>query len=222
MVCGVRSDGSVVCWGSNGDGRAVAPGGSFTQTSAGWRHSCGVRSDGAVVCWGNNPVLLPVAEPVGGVDVEPLEEEVGVGVPGRVSGLRFEDIVIWWDKVAGADSYVLQWKYGGESHETLVDLPCCGYGIYPLEEGRSVRVNVRAVNSEGVGGPWSGWVTVFDGGAVKPGKVSSLEHREDEVIWQPVPNAGVYKIQVDRGGVVSQWPVACPFGFSELSHDGEV
>ena len=50
--CGLRSDGSVVCWGYNNHGQATPPSGSFTQVAAGRDHSCGVRSDGSVVCWG--------------------------------------------------------------------------------------------------------------------------------------------------------------------------
>ena len=58
--CGVRTDGSVECWGVNVDwegnvvGQATPPGSSFTSVSAGWFHSCGVRTDGSVECWGNN------------------------------------------------------------------------------------------------------------------------------------------------------------------------
>ena len=52
--CGVRTDGSVVCWGANAFGQARAPGGSFSAVSTGQEHSCGVRTDGSVVCWGNN------------------------------------------------------------------------------------------------------------------------------------------------------------------------
>ena len=52
--CGVRMNGTAVCWGWNGDGRADAPSGSFTAVSAGSYHSCGLRSDGTVTCWGGN------------------------------------------------------------------------------------------------------------------------------------------------------------------------
>ena len=52
--CGVRGDGTVVCWGNNGNGQVDAPSGSFTAISAGGAHSCGVRGDGTVVCWGYN------------------------------------------------------------------------------------------------------------------------------------------------------------------------
>ena len=211
-----------MCWGNNWADRATPPRGLFTALSTGDGHSCGVRVDGAVVCWGEKNIVLRTLGPVGS-GVEGLEsgvdesEVVPVGVPGRVSGLRFDGRVIRWDEVSDAFTYVLVWKFGGEAQRTVADSLCCGYGVWPVTEvegveDKSIRANVRAVNSEGVGGPWSGWVTVFDSDAAKPGKASSLEHRGDEVIWQPVPNAGLYKIQVDRGGVVSQWPVACRSG----------
>ena len=41
-TCGVRSDGSVACWGDGYDGQATPPAGSFD--SAGGVHTCGVRS----------------------------------------------------------------------------------------------------------------------------------------------------------------------------------
>ena len=43
---GVRSDGSVTCWGWNVSGQADAPSSSFTAVSVGDFHSCGLRTDG--------------------------------------------------------------------------------------------------------------------------------------------------------------------------------
>ena len=51
-TCGLRSDGSVVCWGNDEDGRATPPAATFVSISAGVNHTCGVRSDGSVACWG--------------------------------------------------------------------------------------------------------------------------------------------------------------------------
>ena len=52
--CGLRTDGTITCWGSNYDGEAEAPAGSFSVVSAGWGHSCGLRTDGTITCWGSN------------------------------------------------------------------------------------------------------------------------------------------------------------------------
>jgi len=53
-TCGLKSDGSVTCWGLNSYGQSTAPSGTFTQLSAGWWHTCGLKSDGSAVCWGSN------------------------------------------------------------------------------------------------------------------------------------------------------------------------
>jgi hypothetical protein len=53
-TCGIRTDGTVACWGRNDIGQASPPGGSFMQVSAGYYHTCGIRTDGSVACWGDN------------------------------------------------------------------------------------------------------------------------------------------------------------------------
>ena len=52
--CGLRTDGTVTCWGGNSGGQINAPSGTFTAVAAGSTHSCGLRTDGTVTCWGWN------------------------------------------------------------------------------------------------------------------------------------------------------------------------
>ena len=58
--CGLRSDGTIECWGSNTyadrsyTGQSDAPPGRFAAVSAGWYHSCALRTDDTVECWGAN------------------------------------------------------------------------------------------------------------------------------------------------------------------------
>jgi alpha-tubulin suppressor-like RCC1 family protein len=67
FTCGVGTDKTVYCWGSNaqgqlGDGTVderltpvrAAPALKFASLTAGDSQTCGVTSDGAAHCWGNN------------------------------------------------------------------------------------------------------------------------------------------------------------------------
>ena len=49
--CGLRTDGTIACWGENTWGQVDAPAGTFTVIAAGWQHSCGLRTDGTIRCW---------------------------------------------------------------------------------------------------------------------------------------------------------------------------
>ncbi len=61
-TCALRQDGTIVCWGDNEYGKAVAPGGAFSQVSAGPDATCAItKGDGNVVCWGAQEVTqVPV------------------------------------------------------------------------------------------------------------------------------------------------------------------
>ena len=54
--CAITTDGSVKCWGNNGQGRATMPaaysGYRFADIAAGHYHTCAVTEQGMVGCWG--------------------------------------------------------------------------------------------------------------------------------------------------------------------------
>ena len=86
--CGIRSDNTIVCWGSNREGRTSAPAGGFKSVSAGPWHSCAIGSDDTVVCWGSNQFGQSTA-PVGGF------KAVSAG-GGHSCGFRSDDTVVCW------------------------------------------------------------------------------------------------------------------------------
>ena len=53
-TCGIKTDGTLVCWGYDEAGDTTPPSGTFTQLSAGGWHTCGIETNGTLVCWGYN------------------------------------------------------------------------------------------------------------------------------------------------------------------------
>ncbi len=53
-TCGLRTDGTLDCWGHNGVGQSTPPAGTFTQVTAGNLNTCGLRANGYWTCWGSN------------------------------------------------------------------------------------------------------------------------------------------------------------------------
>ncbi len=61
--CGLRTDQTVFCWGSNQKGQLLAPSGTFTKIDAAVfaENVCGIRSTGEIACWGDssNGIINP-------------------------------------------------------------------------------------------------------------------------------------------------------------------
>ena len=98
--CGVRTDQTVICWGSNVSGQLDAPAGRFTLASAGHGHSCGVRTDQTVTCWGSNEYFTDDEEHARIEDNRAVAPSgsftmVATGA-GHTCGLRTDQTVICW------------------------------------------------------------------------------------------------------------------------------
>ena len=66
-TCGLRTDGTVTCWGNNEFGQVSdTPTGAFTSIAAGPDHTCGIRTDNTVACWGNDGYGQVSGTPTGG------------------------------------------------------------------------------------------------------------------------------------------------------------
>jgi trimeric autotransporter adhesin len=58
-TCGLKSDGTLACWGANTYGglNIIAPNANWTQVSTNYHNTCAMKNDGAVYCWGLNTEL---------------------------------------------------------------------------------------------------------------------------------------------------------------------
>ena len=89
-TCGLRPDGTPVCWGNNGYGRATPPvGQKFVSISSGALYTCGLRYDNTPLCWGNNR---------DGQSRPPAEEQLTVISSGtsHTCGLRQDGTPVCW------------------------------------------------------------------------------------------------------------------------------
>ena len=108
-TCALRSDGSVVCWGSDEYGELRVPADErFTAIAAGENYTCGLRPDGTTACWGSdldfpehwpeemrNHAYLPPFPP---------EDERFTAIAagrGNTCGLRTDGSVTCWDPFRG-------------------------------------------------------------------------------------------------------------------------
>ena len=111
-ACGLRTEGTVVCWGNNDTGQADAPDGQFDAVAAGSEHTCALRTEGTVVCWGNN---------YAGQAEDPDGQFSAVSAGGWHScGLRTDSTVVcWgadWDGQAAAPSGRFSTVAAGDRH----------------------------------------------------------------------------------------------------------
>ena len=94
VTCGLKTDGSALCWGlSSPDPDVVAMAGPWRSLSAGGDFACGIRTDGRLQCWGN-----PAPAALRDLSTETyLDVAAGYG---GVCALRNDSTVACWTSVA--------------------------------------------------------------------------------------------------------------------------
>ena len=101
-ACGLRANGTVICWGDNHFKQIFAPEGLYSAVSAGNFHTCGLRTDGTVECWGAN--ITADGDPAGQSDA-PEGAFSAVSAGGEHScGVRTDGAVECWGNNTGGQS----------------------------------------------------------------------------------------------------------------------
>ena len=108
-VCGLRRDGTVVCWtGPDSDYHKLSPPDdeSFDSISMGWAHGCGLRRDGSFGCWGQDESMRRQRGQRLAPPLMPPQDERLVQVSSgeyHTCGLRHDGTAVCWgvERVAG-------------------------------------------------------------------------------------------------------------------------
>lgn len=90
--CGLRSDGSITCWGANGFGQLDVPAGSYVSLDAGpfEHYVCAIRTDATLACWGGAPNERGILNAPAGTFTQ-----VSIGLV-HACGLRTDGSIACW------------------------------------------------------------------------------------------------------------------------------
>ena len=193
--CGLRADGTAVCWGEDWYGQSSGPAGPFTAITTFDRNSCGVLSQGGIECWGE---WAPhQSEQL----AESSESYTSLAVgKGHLCALKEDGVVECWTDAHGADDGLDRAPAG----EFLM-----------LDAGHSHTCGVQA---DGGAICWGG--EYGEGVAVLPGeKFASVSANHDGYTCG-VRSDGAVACWGFRGGEFSRLPA--PEGsFETISVEGE-
>ena len=201
-TCALKSDGAVLCWGSNsgqlGDNsttqrlvptavNGLGAGSGVIALAAGGYHTCALKSDGAVLCWGDNGIGQ-----LG--DNSNTQRLVPTAVSGLGAGSGVTALVTGWQHTCAlkSDGAVLCWgnnNYGqlGDNSTTWRQVPtavsglAAGSGVIALTAG---NFHTCALKNNGVVQCW--------------GRNEFGELGDTTTSWHSVPTA-VYGLGVNSG-----------------------
>jgi hypothetical protein len=100
-TCGLGTDSTVTCWGSDGYRIRQVPPGSYSAITSGDEHACALSADGFVQCWGRHTIWGSPFSP------QPICGPAGYGVFDDVSGSNpFCSDITWLVEEAIAEGFV--------------------------------------------------------------------------------------------------------------------
>jgi hypothetical protein len=96
--CGLKTDGTIICWGRNFNGQASPPPGLIAvKLSAGHNHTCALKADETVVCWGDN------SQGQRNVPAGLLASQVGAGAA-HTCAVKTDSSVVCWGVTSAVDN----------------------------------------------------------------------------------------------------------------------
>jgi alpha-tubulin suppressor-like RCC1 family protein len=164
-VVGLRSNGTVIAWGSNGSGQTNVPAGlsNVTAIAAGYNHTAALKGDGTVVVWGDNSYgqrLVPsglsnVTSIVAGANTTLALRGDGTviawgdnssaqtNVPSGLTNVVSVALGVYNGFAVKQDGTVVEWGSGqlpvASGFSNIVAVAAGAYSAWTLEDGSSIR-----------------------------------------------------------------------------------
>lgn len=136
--CGIKKDGTIVCWGDNTYGQTSStPGEKFIQVKCGKYFTAGIKEDGSISCWGRDNYLQVSSVPSGKF----IKIDAGAD---HAVGIKFDGTVVSWGRNAGTGNLI-------DPSTKLIDVAACGGTSYSLEAHPSTAISVYDVLPFNVG-----------------------------------------------------------------------
>lgn len=160
-ACGIKSDGSLWCWGSDSSGKlgngaptanqasptAVVEPGPWVQVAAGRTAACGIKADGSLWCWGSNSQAQLGLGYSGGGNFQSPVPVVEPGPWVYVSSDNFKTYAIKQDGTLWGWGSVLFDRYGTGNGSFAAGI--AGYPVRAGDPGPWLMVTSTAGSSRG-------------------------------------------------------------------------
>ena len=147
--CGLRADGSVLCWGSDEYGQLLVPEDErFTAIESGGSHACGLKSDGITACWGYETEFAEEGPEVSRASYSPpfppeTEQFESISTNGPATcGIRTDGSVACWQQ-----GWELRGVYFPFDTEQVNEISAGGYGVCGLRSDDSVLCHAYGITS---------------------------------------------------------------------------
>ena len=113
--CGLRTDGSITCWGDIILGQTNAPSGTFSAVTAGGHRTCGLSTGGTITCWGG----FVFANESSGAVPSGTFSAVNAG-ENHTCGIRTDGTITCWGNLTAAPSGTFSAVTAGNEHACAI------------------------------------------------------------------------------------------------------
>jgi hypothetical protein len=205
--CGLKSDGSISCWGCNTNGQHNSPEGSFVAIDSGMTHTCAIDQAGAVSCWGSN-----TSNSLNAPDAVFSSIACGLNYCCGITDAATDNIRCWGDNSYGQSTpppgTYAQVSVGDSRHSCAVDtagvMSCWGFDYGQTGTASPLAVPADAAGEVRVGHKFT-MALKPDGSAIGWGANTAGQATPPEAIFTDIRGGVVHSCGLREDGSLVCW-----------------